>query len=194
MSDTLPEDSGALTQLLVDAQAGDSDAYAKVYEHLYAELKQHARFEIAARPASTLSATALVHEAFLKLTEPENLAISDRRHFLRISVRAMRQVLIDHFRSRQSDKRGGEWVKSPIDLDRLEDQGGSELIAEIDSVLARLGHSSPRVAEVVEYKFFLGLNEAEIAGVLQISERTVRNDWKKGRMWLAHALDDRQVD
>lgn len=189
MTDRSKTSEGALTQLLNDAKSGDRDAYAQVYEQLYAELKRCAQAEIAARPAHTLSATALVHEAFLKLNSLETLSVSNRRHFLRICVRAMRQVLVDHFRARKSDKRGGQWLKSSIDLNNVAQPGDADLVSDIGDVLDRLRDDSPRVAEVVEFKFFLGLAEAEIASVLDISERTVRNDWAKGRLWLARELN-----
>ena len=181
-------DAGALTQLIVEARAGDNNAYAQLYEHLYGELKRHAQHEIAVRPASTLSATVLVHEAFLKLNEPADLEINDRRHFLRVCVRAMRQILIDHYRAGRSDKRGGQWRRADAHLDSLADPRDAELVFEINDVLETLHRDNDRVAEVVEYKFFLGLCEAEIARTLQVSERTVRNDWKKARMWIARQL------
>lgn len=181
--------SGELTQMLNDARNGDRNAYAQVYEQLYAELKRCAQAEISARPAHTLSATALVHEAFLKLNTPDTLSISSRRHFLRICVRAMRQVLVDHFRARQTDKRGGDWIRTPVDLDNVAQDADAELANDIGDALDRLRQDSPRVAEVIEFKFFLGLAETEIAQILDISERTVRNDWTKGRLWLARALN-----
>ena len=182
-------DAGALTRLIVDARAGDRHASAQVYEYLYGELKRHAQYEIAARPANTLSATILVHEAFLKLNEPVDLEIHDRRHFLRVCVRAMRQILIDHFRAGRSDKRGGQWRRTDAQPDSLADPTDVELVNDVNHALERLRRDNSRVAEVVEYKFFLGLSEAEIAAALQISERTVRNDWKKARMWIARQLN-----
>jgi len=100
----------------------------------------------------------------------------------------MRNILIDHFRAGQAKKRGGPQVKTALDPSDLEDPVRSDLILEIDEALRRLRLENQRVAEVIEYKFFLGLSEDEIAQTLEVTSRTVRSDWQKGRLWLAREL------
>jgi RNA polymerase sigma factor (TIGR02999 family) len=153
-----------------------------LYEELRALARRQLRFE---RGERTIRPTALVHEAYLKLVAGQPPEARDRAHFLAIIARAMRQVLVDHARRRRSARRGGGLVLTtlvednhPIDL-RLD-----ELIA-LDEALQRL---EPRQRQIVECRFFAGLEESEIAEMLGITERTVRRDWVKARAHIYHAL------
>ena len=179
-----PEESttpGDVTQLLHAVRGGDSAALDRLVPLVYEELRALAKRELYREaPGHTLHATALVHEAYLKLAGA-GMPASDRGHFLAIAARSMRQVLVDHARRRKAVKRGGEMVRTT-----LTDSGGriefrpDELIA-LDEALERL---DPRQRQIVELRFFAGMEEKEIAGVLGVSDRTVRREWVKARAWL----------
>ena len=173
---------GEITRLLAAARSGEPDAVDRLVPLVYDELRRLARAQIAREYAPvTLSATDLVHEAYLKLAGGA-LGASDRAHFLSIAARAMRQVLVDQARRRRSQKRGAGAV--PVTLSDARDSSialqPDELIA-LDEALAEL---EPRQRQIVEYRFFGGLEEQEIAAVLGISDRTVRREWVKARAWL----------
>lgn len=184
----------ALTQLLIDARDGDAQAYERVYEYLYAELKDKAHGQLARRPSATLSATALVNEAYLRLFDVSRLNVENRQHFLGLCVSAMRHILVDYHRARHAEKRGGDRRKAAIDVEHMSGDEHGELLLEIDEALQRLAQLSERMARVVEYKYFLGLTEKETADVLEVSERTVRLDWQKARAWLAREMRSERPD
>lgn len=174
-----------MTQLLEAVRDGDSNALDRLVPLVYEELRALAKRELnREQPGHTLHATGLVHEAYLKLAGG-GMPASDRAHFLAIASRAMRQVLVDHARRRKAAKRGGEMVRTT-----LGDSGASvefrpdELIA-LDAALEKL---DPRQRQVVEFRFFAGMEEKEIAEVLGVSDRTVRREWVKARAWLYRAL------
>jgi RNA polymerase sigma factor (TIGR02999 family) len=177
---------GDVTRLLAAARAGESEALDRLMPLVYDELRGLARHRLGReRAAHTLRATELVHEAYLKLAGGGAAAASDRAHFLAIASRAMRQVLVDHARRRQAAKRGGEWERTTL--------GGGNDAMEVrpDEVLAldeALEELEPRQRQVVEYRFFGGMEEQEIAALLDVSERTVRRDWVKARAWLYRTL------
>src|SRR5690606_33422863 len=138
------------------------------------------------RDAHTLSATALVHEAYLRLNERDQLTPGDRRHFFAIAAQAMRRVLIDYARTRNRAKRGGGEAPEPLDEQRavfLTDEAADELIS-LDVALEGLAQANPRAARVVEQRFFAGLTLEETADVLDVSLRTVQRDWLLARAWL----------
>lgn len=180
-----------ITRLLTDARRGDAAAAERVFELVYSELHRQAHLQLhrhGSSGAATLQTTALVHEAYLKLFDVAHLEIEDRRHFFVLAARAMRQVLVDHFRRASAEKRGGS--SKPLPLDDCEvpaEQRGEALLA-LDSALVKLAAVDERLGKVVEWKFFGGLTEIEIAGLLGVTDRTVRNDWQKARAWLANEL------
>jgi RNA polymerase sigma factor (TIGR02999 family) len=140
-----------------------------------------------ARPA-TLETTDLVHEVYLKLVDQTGATWRDRAHFLALASVAMRHILIGRARARQAFKRGGARQRVSLDgeLIAAEDQAAS--LIDIDDALIRLAEVEPRLARVVEYRFFGGLDHEEIAEVLQITVRTVERDWAKAKMLLRHSL------
>jgi RNA polymerase sigma factor (TIGR02999 family) len=176
---------GDVTRLLQAARAGDVDALDRLVPILYDDLRALARHHLGReRAGHTLSATDVVHESFLRLASGAAAAV-DRSHFLAIASRSMRQVLVDHARRLAAGKRGGGWARTtlsgapqPLDLD------AEELLA-LDAALDRL---DPRQRQVVECRFFGGMEETEIATALGVSERTVRRDWVKARAWLYSTL------
>jgi RNA polymerase sigma factor (TIGR02999 family) len=180
---TSPE---TVTQLLHDARGGDAAALERLLPLLYAELHdiaaRHMRGE---RPDHTLQPTALVHEAFLRLLAPGSY--EDRTHFLRAASAAMRHVLVDHARARNAAKRGGA-LRVTLDEGLA---GRDDRVVELlvlDDALARLAAAEPRWAQVVELRFFGGLEVPEVAAALGISPATVKRDWQFARAWLARAL------
>ena len=141
------------------------------------------------RSDHTLQPTELVHEAFLKLVDPSRIEWQDRAHFLGIAARAMRQVLIDHARRRAASKRGAGLERVTLDTSRLRLSPGPETEAlDLDRVLEKLSHQDERAGKVAELRIFGGLTVRETAACLDVSERTVDNDWAFARMWLSRAL------
>jgi RNA polymerase sigma factor (TIGR02999 family) len=170
----------------LDHQRNLDDLFAATYE----ELRRLAATVKGRDPSTTLNPTALVNEAWLKLAGSPGLTAESHLHFKRLAARAMRQVLVEAARRRQSQKRGGGDGTVYVTLDGLPAKTmvvGDELIA-LDSVLDELARMNPRQAMMVESRFFGGLETAEIAGLLDISEATVLRDWRAARAWLAHEL------
>lgn len=177
-----------ITRLLRDARSGNRDALDRLFSLVYDELKLIARARLRGRRQGTLDTTALVHEAYLRLFEGGGVDVSDRGHFYALSSRAMRHVLVDHFRRRGALKRGGAAVVLATLGGSLPQHEAGEAILGLDDLLEQLERLEPRLARVVEYRFFGGMTEVEIGQVLNVSDRTVRNDWRKARAWLAREL------
>lgn len=171
--------------LLRGVRAGDGSAVGGLFQEVYGDLRSLAAGQLAReRPGHTLQPTALVHEAFLKLSG-RGMEVADRGHFLGIAARAMRQILVDHARRRLAEKRGGGLFRTTL--------GGSDPVLEMDPAqlldLDRaLASLSERQRRVVELRFFAGLEEGEVGEVLGVAERTVRRDWVKARAWLYSIL------
>lgn len=185
-------ESGEITVLLDAARGGDREAMDRVLATLYQELHGMARRQLAGQQQGhTLDATALVHEAYLKLIgrEPGAVRFDDRSHFFAYAASAMRSVIVDYARQRLAQKRGG-------DLHRVTDlpddiEGGVNLDEDmlgLDRALEQLTSVDPRLTKVVELRYFAGLSELEIAALLERSERSVRRDWQKARMYLLASL------
>jgi RNA polymerase sigma factor (TIGR02999 family) len=178
--------SDDVTGILSAVRAGDRSAVDRLFPLVYDELRRLAGGQLRRHaPSPTLQATGLVHEAYLKMVGGAGVPAADRAHFLAIAARAMRQVLIDRARARGRQKRGGGWQQTTLsDGHRVLDLAMDDVLA-LDRALAEL---EPRQREVVEYRFFAGMEEAEVAEVLGVSERTVRRDWVKARAWLFRSL------
>jgi len=138
----------------------------------------------------TLSTTALVHEAYLRLVDVDRVAWEDQTHFLALAANTMRRVLIDHARSRKAEKRGGEQVRVDLDAASFTADESADILVAIDDALQRLGELSPRLVKVVECRFFGGMTEEETASALGVTDRTVRRDWLKAKGLLASMLGD----
>ncbi|HEV8040648.1 MAG TPA: ECF-type sigma factor [Bryobacteraceae bacterium] len=156
----------------------------------YEELRRLASTVRRRDPAATLSPTTLVNEAWLKLASSPRFASSSHLHFKRIAARAMRQVLVEAARRRHSHKRGGGWGLTMVTFDEETDTSaecGKELLA-LDSALEELARMNPRQAMMVESRFFGGLDVAETAALLDVSEATILRDWRAAKAWLAREL------
>jgi RNA polymerase sigma factor (TIGR02999 family) len=177
------------TQLLNDWSEGSEDASARRMPLVYEELRRLAREYIRRERADhTLQATALVHEAYLRMVDEKNVTWKDRAHFYGIAARLMRRILVDHARAHNAAKRGG--LERTFTLDEARDlpaPGPTDLVA-LDSALEDFAKTYPRKSEVVELKFFGGLEANEIAEVLQVSEKTVLRDWSFAKLWLCREL------
>lgn len=138
--------------------------------------------------ANTLTPTGLVHEAYLRLVDRTRVEVSDRGQFFAIASQAMRRILVDRARRRLAEKRGGSAQPISLDEQLYIAEAGADSILALDEALDRLSQLSPRLARVVECRFFAGLTEAETGEALGVTERTVRRDWLKARGWLYQAL------
>ena len=178
-----------VTQILKDWSEGSEAASAQLMPLVYEELRRLAREYIRRERADhTLQATALVHEAYLRMVNEKSVTWKDRAHFYGIAARLMRRILVDHARAHGAAKRGGLEKKLPLDEARdLPAPGATDLVA-LDGALESLAKAYPRKSEVVELKFFGGLEANEIAEVLQVSQKTVLRDWSFAKLWLCRKL------
>ena len=178
------------TQILKEWSEGDKDAPARLMPLIYEELRRRAaeylRHE---RPDHTLQATALVHEAYLKLIDQNRVDWKTRAHFCGVAAQLMRRVLLEHARRHNAAKRGGKLEKLHLDETReLSDERAPDLIA-LDDALKSFTSTYPREGEVVELKFFGGLSIEETAEVMKLGHATVERDWKMARAWLRRKLE-----
>jgi RNA polymerase sigma-70 factor (ECF subfamily) len=180
-----------ITRILQQATAGEPQAVDRLHAALYDELRRLAGYQLAHERADhTLQATALVHEAYLRLVDQDRAQWRDRAQFLAVASLAMRRILVDHARRRRSGKRGSNPLK--LTLSAATDvpdpaTGGIDLIA-LDAALARLAVDHPREARLVEMRFFGGLTAGESAAVLDVTERTAERWWRFARAWLFRHL------
>jgi RNA polymerase sigma factor (TIGR02999 family) len=174
-----------ITALLRLAENGDRAAAARLVEVLYAELKRVAGACLRSeRRDHTLQATALVHEAYLRLAGERHTGWQNRRHFLTAAAQVMRRVLVDCARARKAQKRGGGMCKVELDSNLPLRVDWAQDFLDVDAALEELASVDARQARVVELRFFAGLTEAEIAETVGVSERTVKREWEFARAWL----------
>ena len=180
-----------ITGLLRASEAGDRQAAEALFAALYADLRRVAHRELRGSPIpnATLSTTALVNEAYLKLSRNAGWSPRDRYHFFAVAARAMRQVIVDHARSRLRQKRGGQHVKLSLDEALVPVEERAEELVALDGALARLESQDPELARIVEWRFFAGLTVEEIARALEVSERTVKRHWRTARAFLYRDLE-----
>jgi RNA polymerase sigma factor (TIGR02999 family) len=167
-----------ITELLNAANSGNAAAQETVFGLIYDELKRCAQRQRRSAPGSSLTPTALVHELFLRLNQRHVGQIESRAHFFALAARAMRQIIVDHARRRQSAKRGGEIEITGID--KAQDLGihSAEEALDLDAALTNLAEREPDLARVVEWHFFAGLTFREIGAELGRQERSVHRDWE----------------
>lgn len=183
---------GEITHLLAAVSQGEDGAMPRLVALVYDELRAVARRQLRRRrPGQTITTTALVHEAYLKMAD--GAAWQDRTHFLSAAAVAMRNILVDAARRHAAKKRGGDEVRITLDgLELASDPAGTESraaeILAVDRALTSLAARNQRLSRLVELRFFAGLTEEETARVLDTSERTVRRDWRKARAFLFHSL------
>lgn len=184
-----PDRQQAVTRLLSQWQSGDSHALERLTPLIYEELRDRARrYMRRERPGHTLQATAVVHEAFVKLVEM-NVSWQDRAHFFAVAARQMRRILVDHAKARCRSKRNGDTlgnadVEILAELDSDPASTGDIDVLEIDEALQRLASHNPRLAEIVELHYFGGLTYQELAETLKVSEATVDRDLRLAKAWV----------
>lgn len=185
-------DATDITLWLDSARSGDRAALDRVLATLYQELHTMARRQLSGQHGYTLDATALVHESYLKLLGSTGTAkFEDRAHFFAYAASSMRSVVVDYARSRLARKRGGD-LKRVADIPE-EVEGNLRLdedMLALNDALENLAAADERLAQVVEMRYFAGLSELEIAELLQRSERSIRRDWQKARLFLLSAMAD----
>ena len=183
-----------ITELLDRWHAGDAAAFETLVERVYAELRRIADGVLRGERAEhTLQPTALVHEAYLRLTGVRELKLQNRRHFYGAAAKAMRRILVDHARHRNALKRGGADVRHvPIDeaRDAPADLGLGFDIERLDQALGALASAAPDKARIVELRYFAGLSIEETAALLEIAPATVKRHWAFARAWLYRELSD----
>jgi RNA polymerase sigma factor (TIGR02999 family) len=181
----------SITALLTSAEQGDRAAADALFAALYGELHRMARRELAKRGSSvTLGATTLLHDAYLDIASREGASFPDRNRFMGYASRVMRGIIIDYVRSRHAQKRGGEYDMTSIRTDIAEAVPDAMNLQELSDALDELGNVEPRLARIVDLKFFCGFSFVEIAAMLKISERTVQRDWEKARIYLHNVLQE----
>ena len=187
------EDASAqVTVLLCAINRGDAEAASRLVPLVYRELRRlAASYMRRERPDHTLQATALVHEAYLKLVEQRAVNWQSRAHFFGVAAQLMRRILIDHARGHVRQKRGGEIQKVSLDEALAFSNQHAEEVLAVDESLQRLARLDPRQARVVEMRFFAGLNVEEVAEVLQLSPKTIKRDWSVAKAWLYADLKER---
>jgi RNA polymerase sigma factor (TIGR02999 family) len=179
----------ALSTLVVSADRGDAAAADKLFAALYDELHRMARRELSRRGAGvTLGATTLLHEAYLDISDRDRAAFPDRNRFMAYASRVMRGLIIDYARRRQAQKRGGQFEITSIATEIAEALPDAGQLTRLSDALDELESADTRLARVVDLKFFCGFSFAEIAGMLDISERTAQRDWEKARIYLHRVL------
>jgi len=180
----------SLTELIQKVADGDLAARDELFAGAYSELRKLARSRLRDGGRNTLlETTALVHEAYLRFLKVGELRIEDRRAFFGYASKVMRSVIVDAVRERQAEQRGGDLTALTLDTQVLAElpSGGPEIMHVHEALLA-LEQAAPRLAHVVEMRYFGGYSELEIAEVLGVTERTVRRDWDKARLLLMSAL------
>jgi RNA polymerase sigma factor (TIGR02999 family) len=178
-----------ITQLLAEWSDGNQSALDELYPLVYDELHRLARrYMSRERKGHTLQTTALINEAYVRLVDQKNVHWANRSHFFAISAQIMRRILIDHARRHAYAKRGGGAQQVSLDEAAAVASGIGAEILRLDEALKTLAEMDPRRSQVVELRYFGGLNNEEIAGVLHISENTVTRDWNMARAWLYQQL------
>jgi len=186
-----PHTQHEITELLAEWSDGNQSALDDLYPLVYDELHRLARrYMSRERQGHTLQTTALINEAYVRLVDQKNVHWANRSHFFAISAQIMRRILIDHARRHAYAKRGGGAQQVSLDEAAAVTSGIGREMLRLDEALKTLAELDPRRSQVVELRYFGGLNNEEIAGVLHVSENTVTRDWNMARAWLYQQLSE----
>jgi RNA polymerase sigma factor (TIGR02999 family) len=179
----------SLTRLIEAYRDGDREAFDRLVERAYAELRVLARQQMRrAHGQGTLETGALIHEAYLRLAEESGLDLRERGHFYAVMARAMRFVVVDHARRRGAAKRGGGVAATTLDPELAGAEQPAELVLAVHGAIESLESFAPRLARIVEGRFFAGYSDDELARALDVTPRTVQRDWLRARAWLQRLL------
>jgi RNA polymerase sigma-70 factor (ECF subfamily) len=181
----------SVAQLLAAHRNGDREAFDRLVPLVYDELRRIAASYLSReRGGHTLQPTALVNEAYLKLVQADDLEFENRSHFFGVASRLMREILVDHARRRAAHKRGGQRHRVTLTEGVAFEHGGRDVdLLMLDDALARLAAKDPRLAQIVDLRYFGGLSVEETAEVLGSSPRTVKREWAVARVWLQELMD-----
>jgi RNA polymerase sigma factor (TIGR02999 family) len=184
-----PPEPGELTRLLRASRDGDRDATDALVQHVYGDLRQRAHRQLAGGlGGETLSTTALVNEAYLRLLGPNPGEFLDRNHFFAVAARVMRGVVVDYARRRSAQKRGSGRAEALLDDHEIAVDGHAAEIVGLDAALAELERMNARLGQVIELRFFAGLSVEQTADVLGVTSRTVKRDWRTARAFLYRSI------
>ncbi len=187
------QDEGMVTQLITAHRKGDENAGDRLFALVYDELRDIARRQLRYRkPGETLNTTGLVHEAYLKLFDRDESGWNDRVHFFSVTAKAMRQILVDYARRVNADKRGGGAHHTEIQASLISDKAENVNILDLDDAMKQLERLNPRLATIVECRFYGGMSIEETAALLDVSGRTIDRDWLKAKSFLYVALNEGQ--
>jgi RNA polymerase sigma factor (TIGR02999 family) len=178
---------GDVTALLGAWRNGDGDALEKLIPIVYEDLRRVAARQMRSeQPGHTLQTTALVHEAYLRLTREQDRTWQNRAHFFAAAAQIMRNLLVDHARKAARAKRGGGAAQVPLDGELISTD--PETMLALDEALLRLAEAAPRASRIVELRYFVGLSVEEVASVIDTSEKTVQREWNTAKAWLRAEL------
>ena len=170
-------------------ERGDANAAEALLPLVYDELRRLAAHKMANEPpGQTLQPTALVHEAWLRLSQQAGTRWQNREHFYAVAAEVMRRILVDRARRRQSRKHGGDLERVELDAVELPDPGDDAVVLQVHDALERLAAEDAEKAEVVKLRFFVGLENAEVAAILGVSEKTVQRHWSFAKAWLYRVM------
>jgi RNA polymerase sigma factor (TIGR02999 family) len=181
-------DQRAITALFESAERGDAAASEALFSALYTELHRLARRELGRGGQVTLSATTLLHEAYIKMSDRGDVAFPDRPRFMAYASRVMRGLIIDHVRRRHARKRGGLFEITALETTVADQMADEQELQRISDALDELSKVDTGLAEIVDLKFFCGFSFVEIAAMRDVSERTIQRQWEKARLYLHRAL------
>ena len=184
---TAEEPTTSVTAAL-NAAGSRRDGLDQVFGLVYVELKRIALRVLSQSGQSTLNPTALVHEVYAKLIGSEHLGLQGRQHFYSLCARTMRQIVVDHARSRYAGKRGGGMPMAVLAEDGAIDVSQPQTLVALDMALDRLEQRDPRLVELLHYRVFAGMDLAEIAPMFGVTVRQLQRDWQRARIWIADAL------
>ena len=179
-----------VTRILESLERGDAKAAEELLPIVYEELRKLAAYKMSLQPpGQTLQATALVHEAYLRLLGNEEKRWENRRHFFSAAAEAMRHILIDRARRRLRVRHGEKAENVPLDEIEIAAPARDEIVLQLDEALEKLAQTSPEQAEIVKLRFFAGFTEPEIAEILNLSERSVQRQWSYAKAWLFERIE-----
>jgi RNA polymerase sigma factor (TIGR02999 family) len=185
----MPDDTHEISLLLADWSRGDERAREELLPLVYSELRKMAKsYMRRQQPGHTFQTTELIHEAYLKIARNGDQGFQNRAHFFGVAAKAMRHILVDYARSKQSEKHGGGLERVDIADDSGSTGPRAEQLVALDDALSALAELDERKSRVVELRFFGGLTNEEIAGLLNVSVETVKRDWRFARNWLLREL------
>ena len=180
-----------VTGIMQTIQNGDDQAAEGLLPLVYEELRRLAAHKMANEaPGQTLQPTALVHEAWLRLSQQRNQHWQNREHFYAVAAEVMRRILVDRARRRKAHKHGGQLERVDFDGVELQVPGSDDVVLQIHEALELLAAEDPEKAQVVKLRFFVGLENAEAAAILGVSEKTVQRHWSFAKAWLRRAMLD----